>query len=78
MDLNEAIKKVGKVMGETKFHRYMNGGMIPNGDIGTAETISTIFGVTYEEVNVRLNKAMNTEYKKILENHLSKVTRRQK
>jgi hypothetical protein len=73
MNLNLAIKKVGKAMAKAKFNRFMGGAMLPHGDIGTAGTVSAIFGISYKEADTRLSGVMSAEYKKICDEHYDRV-----
>jgi len=60
-----AIKKVGKVMGETKFHSYMSGSMLPSGEIGAARALAIAFGVSVEKVDALLSRAQKIEFDKL-------------
>jgi hypothetical protein len=65
--LEEAIKKVGKAMGEAKYDDAMGGAMLPKGDINAIGAICVLFNVKYDEVKGWLYGVQDREYKRLLE-----------
>jgi len=73
MNLDKAITKVAKIMGDNKFHSYMQGEMLPSGDLSAAGTIATIFNVSYTEVDLRLHRLLQVQYEKRCAEHNAQV-----
>jgi len=73
VNLDKAIIKIGKAMGKAKYHDYMGGAMLPDGNLNAAQTIALLFNISSDEVNNRLNRIMNTEHKKIIDEQCQRV-----
>ena len=65
MNLIKAISKVGKAMGEAKFHNYMSGTMLPSGEIGAARALAIAFGTSIEKVDLLLSKEQKQEFERL-------------
>jgi len=77
-DLDSAIRKVAKIMGNHKFHCYMDGEMLPSGNLSAAGTISAIFNADYTEVDLRLCRLMQVQYDKCRAEHNARVKKSEK
>jgi len=67
MTLDQAIRKIGKAMGDAKYNDAMGGAMLPHGELGVAQTLAILFGTSYESVKSSLYKVMDAEYKRRLD-----------
>lgn len=65
MDFSQAINKVGKAMGETKYHSAMGGSMLPTGNLDAPAAIGLIYDVDAHTVAGYLHEVMDKEYKRI-------------
>lgn len=78
MSLDKAIKKIGKAMGDAKYGDAMGGAMLPHGELGTAQTLSILFGANYESVRSQLYAIMDAEYKRIIDKQNRRVRKLEK
>ncbi len=76
MLLDQAIKKIGKAMGEAKYDDAMGGAMLPSGNLDAADTLSIVFGVNSKSIEVRLREAMDIAYKRIIDVEYRRVKRK--
>jgi hypothetical protein len=65
MNLAKAVSKVGRAMGEAKFHNHMSGSMLPSGEIGAARALAIAFGISVEKVDLLLSKKQKQEFERL-------------
>jgi hypothetical protein len=73
MDLKFAVLAVGKKMGNTMFHNYMGGAMIPQSEIGAAATLATIYGMSEEYFEGQLHMIAKQEFDKLRKEQARKI-----
>ena len=62
----DAVLRIGKLMGESQFHNYMGGAMLPRPQNDIAEIISIIYDKNVHKVREKLNNRVEIEFEKCL------------
>ena len=67
LSFEQALRKIGKAKGESKFNDAMGGAILPSGYVGVSYALSLIYDRSLKVIRIEINRFCEIEFKACFE-----------